>query len=113
MTDRLVVFEDRYGYRIGWECDGDTGAVIGQDKSDGTGPAPTDRDAWEVWIASKLAKESGAYRDGAAFCWESKSAALAVLRAIKLQFRNAERPLPEWATTALAAGWKPPKDWRP
>ncbi len=113
MTDRLVIIPDRYTYRIGWICDGEEGAMLGEDKSEGIGATPAKRDDWELWASNKIAREAKAERDGRGFYWESKSEASAVLKAIQLQFKNADRPLPEWAKLALDAGWKPPKGWKP
>jgi hypothetical protein len=38
-----------------------------------------------------------------------------LLRVSKEALKNAgdETPMPEWATKALEAGWKPPKGWKP
>lgn len=49
------------------------------------------------------------------YLWESRSDANAALRLINGAIKNLSRdvPWPDWATQAAAAGWKPPKNWKP
>jgi len=122
-----------YGYAAWWVEDGEEGAVVGQD---GLTSLPgmrarlasaedvSDREYWTVEIAAKEFCEGRGsetrcepYKDG--WVLESKAdfrrflthvrAALKMARDPKLN----KKPLPEWAKTALQAGWKPPKGWRP
>lgn len=113
MKDRLVIQEQRGRFTIDWHLaeEGDVGGRLGQSTIDGTGEAPTDRDDYEHWLASKIAKESGAQRDHSGFFWDSHSEAQGVLRKIKEALKQ-DRPLPEWANIALTHGWKPPKGWK-
>ena len=117
MSEDVLMVSDAYrsdgDSYLAWFCDGEEGGIIGDDPKSGTGPEPTDRDDWETWIAAKLARESGAERDSRGFHWPSAKAAAAVLRLIKAAWKNRTTPLPDWAQKALAAGWKPPKGWKP
>lgn len=49
--------------------------------------------------------------DGA-FCWTSRKAAQAALRAIRYAIK-AGKPWPTWALKAKESGWTPPKGWQP
>jgi hypothetical protein len=117
MAGRFIVDEITYlhAYAIGWYEDGECDAHLGQSKADGQGPEPTEREDWEWWKASKVCIELKAPRTGhgamQAFTFDSHRAALAALKRIKLELAQ-ERPLPDWATKALAEGWKPPKGWK-
>mgnify|MGYP003494096662 FL=1 len=114
MADQLVVDEDRRGYfRITWYLadEGEMGATLGDGGDIGQGEAPTERADYEHWLACKTCHESGAARDGNGFHRESEKNARVVLRQIREALKQ-DRPLPEWAKTALAAGWKPPKGWK-
>ncbi len=53
--------------------------------------------------------------DSTGFWWESESAARAALAKVKVIAKTLlnDVPWPEWARKALAAGWKPPKGWKP
>ncbi len=114
MADKLVVVEEKYLYYIQWELDDgdDLGAYLCQNKMDGTGEVPTDRQEWEHWTASGAVRntEGGAFDFKGAY-WESEKQAIAALRIAKEALKQ-ERPMPDWAKTALAAGWKPPKGWK-
>lgn len=116
--DRLVVVNEDYRYYLQWHLaeEDDMGLSVGEVTGyDTEEDAPSDREEWENWIAHKVAQKSkGLMREGQCgyFYWDSKSQASLVLREIKLAWR-VERDLPEWAKAALAAGWKPPKGWKP
>lgn len=114
MSDKLVIVESRYVFRLQWELDDgdDLGAVLCADKSDGKGEPPAERGNWEHWEACRIARTSAFVEfDAVGAFWDSKSAATAALRIIRVALKQ-ERPLPEWATAALEHGWKPPKNWR-
>lgn len=111
---KLVVFEDKYMFRIGWEFEEDgMGAVVGESwtRHDVDKSPPTDREEWECWMAAKIASTSPGVQHSFGFCWETSAEARAVLRQIKEAFKQ-DRPLPDWAQKALAEGWKPPKGWK-
>lgn len=73
---------------------------------------------WVRWhdLAVKLVKEAGlVHGEGAKLEFGSKSRAERALRIVKACKKLAEEnvPWPEWALQAQAAGWKPPKGWKP
>jgi hypothetical protein len=117
MKDKLVVQVSReYKVRLQWEVhldddEIDLGGCLGDDATRETPEPPTDREGYETWLAEKLARESGAERDVIGFYWETEAKAKKVLSQIREGWKQ-DRPLPEWARTALAAGWKPPKGWK-
>ena len=93
--------------------EGDYGATLGECLTDGTGDAPANRGDWEHYIAVKTIHDlfPDTRRTDRGWAWESRSAAAKAWSAVK-QAMNQERPLPEWAKTALQEGWKPPKTWK-
>lgn len=114
MADRLIVNKDRGGlFRVVWYLadEREMGATLGEVGDIGQGEAPSDRSDYEHWLGCKTCHESGAARDGDGFYWESDKEARVALRQIREALKQ-DRPLPEWAKTALAAGWKPPKGWK-
>lgn len=114
--DRLVVVDGDYRWFLQWYLadDGEMGLSIGELKNKELGDEPEDREDWENWIAHKIAEKSqGVYRQDGVLFWDSRRAAQGALKQIKLAWKTRVRELPEWARTALDAGWKPPKDWKP
>lgn len=113
MRDRLVIREEKTCYRISWWLadESEYGADLGEDMTDGQGEPPTERIAFECWVANKTALDLKVERDQTGFYWNTKPEAVAVLRQIKVALEQ-DRPLPEWAKTALAQGWKPPNGWK-
>jgi len=111
---KLIAYEERRAWHICWVLEDDLGGALGQNRSDGTGPAPDDRDDWEHWAACKAIREMDRppKRDSVGFCWDTQSGANAALRIARAALKF-ERPLPEWASTAIANGWKAPKGWKP
>lgn len=109
----LAVFDDSKGYRIGWyfEDEGDFGGMLGEDPNL-PAEAPVERASWEHWIANKTAASFEPEKDTIGFFWESAAKAKKALRSIKEAMKT-DKPMPEWATMALANGWKPPKSWKP
>jgi hypothetical protein len=102
-------------YRIFWIVDDEfspddsgNGACVGEEGDDP-----------EMTIANVVAEKSeSAEKDGSGFLWSSEREARAVLKNVKAAIRiyhdqMANRPWPEWAEKALAAGWKSPKGWHP
>jgi hypothetical protein len=122
-----VVEEDEHEYRLKWWIpeNGDYGATVGES---GTKPVK-EKDTDIEWytaeiVAHRLLKakpDSDVFGlDKCGFWWSSKSAAATVLRQIRNETQLALRlekeskdEWPEWAVTAAAAGWKPPKVWKP
>lgn len=112
---KLMVEATGHVYRIIWMLEDDLGGYLGQNKKDGTGPAPEEREDWEHWAACKAVLEmpSPKHRqDSTSFYWESESDAKAARRVAAEALKH-ERPLPAWAKTAIEHGWKPPKGWKP
>ncbi len=76
------------------------------------GEAPKDKDEWQQWAASKAIRSvPGVLFDIIGAFWETEAEARVALRVAKEALKQ-ERPLPEWAKTALAEGWKAPKGWK-
>ena len=103
--DRLVVHEDRHGYRIVWFLadEQDHGATLGE----GWSRCDDDDPYGDHGIATRAAKKTlGVERDERGFYWESRSVAQTALKVIKAALKN--KPLEDWEQKALAAGWKPP-----
>jgi hypothetical protein len=116
MADKLIIAEDRHGYRIRWALDDDpldAGAILGERN------AQDDEDA----VAREAVRHlQGTERDSWGYYWASLTAARAALRVAKAAvrvhraaaaLRGARRPLPRWAKVALAENWRPPRGWRP
>lgn len=51
--------------------------------------------------------------DGSPFLFETEREARRALQAANAALLGLKEEWPSWATTALAAGWKPPKGWKP
>lgn len=114
MKDKLIVDNIARGWRIVWELeDGDIGADL--NPADCKGKAPSsdeERGNWEHHVACETAGTTPeVLKDDRGFYWETEAQARRALRIIKEALKQ-DRPMPEWAKTALAAGWKPPKGWK-
>ena len=116
--DRLEVVENRDGtYSIQWwlAADDDMGAVLGE--STYTETDLIDTDDYEHIRATLVAAETpGVNRrsnDMGGYYWETFKAARLALRTIKSALKAAGKPWPAWALQAKAAGWRPPKGWKP
>jgi len=96
--------DDRDFFYIGWYDpeDGDFGAYLGDKLKDP-----------EHNAAEEAVKDSAHGKDARGLYWETKRAANSALRLARTAIANLERPMPEWAKTAAAEGWKPPRGWRP
>jgi len=132
----LDLFEGRYDLYVAWIVDGDEGARVGQDSTltrealeARLKKAHKDRDFEEYeytfveiqardWVtAEKVKIDVRVHRDG--YVFDSRSAVKKFLAAMrgaarlaKTQF-NTDVDMPEWVKKAVAAGWKPPKGWKP
>jgi len=111
---RLDIDEGSGGYNIGWYFpgDGEFGAYLGDDITSKK-PNPDNQDEWENWAATLAVKEAfpDARRGLQGFEFETMKDAKAALRIAK-EATKQNRPMPEWATKALAAGWTAPKGWK-
>ena len=115
--DRIVIREFGDHYYLTWFIveDEDYGATIGEREYTKDLEKATDPEAIEEIALGLTAKGLADGRDTWGYYWETVSGAKAALRAVKLREKTLsdERPLPEWAVTAAANGWKPPKGWKP
>jgi hypothetical protein len=71
------------------------------------------REQLEVVLADHAALPFSSGRRGGHFVFDSRADAKKAIAAARLAIKSLERPMPDWATRALAAGWKPPKGWKP
>ena len=132
MADQLVVIEARGedGFILAWSLDdGDEiGGFIGDENPSseailsnlGAAKKSGREDDVIHWLAYQacrsLPESSGVWHDSAnGFVFPEKKLASSVLRQIKVELQawRSGKPWPEWAKTAAAAGWKPPKNWHP
>jgi hypothetical protein len=121
---KLALSESYQGkWRIVWVFGEEDGGVLGQSEEDGVEPCPafrpgdgetlTAQEDWEHWTASNAVMTlSFTHRDEIGFFWDSDKKARKALGIAKKAMKQ-ERPMPEWALTALANGWKAPKNWKP
>lgn len=119
MTERLAIkdWNRDSSYTIGWFLPdvGDFGQMLGdgaESTSEGTDP---DTKAACDAIRALPPEHAPEALNAHEWRWYSKSGAAAALRVAKAAVAAAKsnRPLPEWAQQALAAGWKAPKGWKP
>lgn len=131
---KIDIFLDRYEYHIAWVDEDDEGAWIGQDAATPTyaltgklAEAKKKRDFEEYeYLAVELASREwvgkageGVSRANDGYAFESmaktKKFLIAMRAAMKVARSEFETgiPWPDWAKQAKAAGWKPPKGWKP
>lgn len=108
---KLEVSQMRNAFYLVWCEDDDTGGFLGQSKTDGKGAPPEGREDWEHWAASRAVTPLAQGQDLDGFFWATERGAIAA-RAVANTAIRQDRELPEWARTALAAGWKPPRGWK-
>jgi hypothetical protein len=114
----LSLIEDprNYCWRIAWTFDGEEGAILGECGGyTDADLAKAKTDDWDHIAATVAAsKTAGVERDERGYYWESRKDAQAALRACKASVKDkSSKPWPDWAVKAKAAGWKPPKNWKP
>ncbi len=117
---KIDVFEERRGYVLRWIVDDDCGDEIGELDPPTDMPTSNALGERENWIAYKAAEPFAELNKGKyeGFTFESLTKATAALRAVRAAFRADDAaqqgtPWPAWAVTAQAAGWKPPRGWKP
>lgn len=129
--DKLVVTDWQHGYAIFWWLDDgdDYGASIGEQQGRGWEKflegCREDRlsllDARTWWECERIAAEdaaNGYALKGSSFVWDSRNRAEKCLRDARRFAKiyvesDGAKAWPEWAQKALAAGWKPPRGWKP
>lgn len=120
MRKPYLVVDDRDGrnwqWRLSWYIpeDEDLGGSLGEfDYTELQKLDPDDHDGLAAYRAVEAIE--GVEKDSGGFYWDSRGKALAALRIAKAAIKAGadSRPLPDWATKALAAGWKAPKGWKP
>jgi hypothetical protein len=105
-----------YIVKIGWYLpdEGEFGLYLSNERMPSTDGDETNN---AIEVLKKFFKEHKLEMplQGHDFEFESMSMAKAALRAINvaLHYQREQRPLPEWAQKASAAGWLPPKGWKP
>jgi len=114
--DKLDIDERGYISKIGWFIaeDGDFGLFLGNINFSKFDDAFETRAACDA-IRSLPPALQPMNIDRDEWEWDSSSAARKALVAARaaIKLAGANRPLPAWATTALANGWKAPKGWKP
>lgn len=118
MNPKLDIFEERDGYGIAWFDEDGEGLRLGDSpESENCPTPPKNPDLAEHWHAYQAAiKSLGVELSwNAAPRWDSMSSAKKALSAARAAVKIAasNKPWPEWARQALAAGWKAPKGWKP
>lgn len=89
----------------------DQTVALGEAFTDGKGTPPANLLEWEHWQATRSVMNCADGRDSKGLCWRTSEGANKALRKARAALRGPERPLPEWAVTALANGFKAPKGW--
>lgn len=141
MSDKLmVVSPDDWEFRIQWfiEEDDDMGKTLGEDRPEEIAKIAALSDM-DIRLKDEHEKEIDPNYDptnvedtiairtlatmkpkpeinSSGFYWESKSAATAALKAIKVAiklYRDNADNWPQWAKTAMVNGWTAPKGWKP
>lgn len=128
MKDRVVIEGEPGEYYLQWylAAESDMGGILGQDDCTEASLLKASGEEWESVATALEARSAASLTNGErckrggsllhdAFVWERRSDAAAALKLIKagVAARKAQRPMPEWARTAIANGWKPPKGWTP
>lgn len=118
MKPTIDVYEYRGLYGLAWFEDGEEGLRFGEsEECEARANPPEDRELAEHWHAYRAAKAAAnpVECSSCLLLWESHSAAVVARTAARaaVKVANSDRPWPEWATQALAAGWKAPRGWKP
>jgi hypothetical protein len=114
-SPKLIVNNQRGLVRLAWlipdmqDIGGNLGDVAPKDVDD-----RDERVELEAMHKAALLT-AGAQKDRDGFHWPSERAARSALSSINAAARAARagKPWPDWAIKARAAGWKPPKGWKP
>jgi hypothetical protein len=111
--NRLVVMEAGHSYVLQWECPDEDGCYEdGATIDAGTeGEDAIDRIALEVCEEFVARDEIASPVNFSPYRFPSRKIAALALRTIQARVDATTVVLPEWAQTALAAGWVPPRGW--
>ncbi len=114
----LVIDIQDGAHRLAWYLpeEADVGAYVGERQlNDAPGETDEERKArWEIMTADAAAKPfSCGVSSSYGYEFETRKQAQLALLAANESLLNGGAPMPQWATAALAAGWKPPKGWKP
>jgi len=129
---------ERHGYSVAWFEDGEEGALIGQESGVASmtldqrrAAARKNREpaglsdfeylsleiAAREWLFAHPQVEHSVASGG--YVFDAESSAKRFLAAMKVEMKAARVAYdtgvewPDWAKAASAAGWKPPKGWKP
>jgi len=114
----LGIDEQDGAWRVAWYLpeDEDFGAYVGdRDVSEYTGGSDEKKKArWEIMTADAAAKPfADGRKDMYGYRFDSEKQARLAMLAANTSLLNSGAPMPDWAVKATAAGWKPPKGWKP
>lgn len=118
-SEKLIIEECNEGYYLVWYFpeEEDLGGCLGDsDYAENSLAKSKNQDERETIAAHFAAKALSDFKSPRyGFIFETKSKAKAALTAANaaIKVQRSEKPWPEWAKTALAAGWKAPKGWKP
>jgi len=114
--DYLFLQQDDEGmWRVRWHVylnGEDIGACLGQELILSTEP-PQHMVAWEAWQADRCVANFADGRDEEGFWFKTKKKAQSAMKAANEGLSSGKPPWPNWALQAKAAGWLPPKGWKP
>lgn len=115
MTASLILECVRRQWRITWIIDGDEGATLGDTVYTDRNLAKAKPEDWDhIAVTLAASKTEAVEHDSFGYYWESESDAKKAYRVVKSTLKNkGKKPWPEWATKAVANGWKPPARWNP
>ena len=108
---KLDVFLIRQeGYVVAWDDDGYAGTWLGYHR---VGEDEHDRASQAAAAAVEPCAQTPC-----GYVWNERKDAMRALRAARAEVKivraeKAQRPWPEWAKTAAAEDWKPPRGWHP
>lgn len=113
----LDIAGEDHAYYIAWffEDDGEGGSLDDGQYTEADLAKASREDRQHILATLTAAKTEGWERgEYNRFTWSSLKQAKAALRAVKHALKHdTGAPWPEWAVKAQAAGWKPPKGWKP
>jgi hypothetical protein len=120
MTRIAINSSTRNGYALYWVVDGDLGGEVGEITPSRRKPGSVESDGdRELRLAFEAAKPfADDHPRNRGFVFETMARAKQADAAVRAAFKadaaeQAGKPWPDWAKTAAANNWKPPKGWKP